>query len=180
MALLAEEIVEEWLNRQGFFTIRGIKLGVHEMDLLALRPSANGVECRHLEVQASVRPISYLTRVPKAVQTATGRAPGSSKTRVEEELRQGVNEWIAKKYDYPEKQRVRSRLAAGPWSRELVVHRVKFPEELAMIEQSGITVHRLADIVADLQARQFLLAGAAGAHLVELITLRAAEILAER
>ena len=33
MALLAEELVEEWLNRQGYFTIRGIKFGVHEIDL---------------------------------------------------------------------------------------------------------------------------------------------------
>jgi len=37
MSLLAEEIVEEWLNRDGYFTIRGIKLGVHEIDLLALK-----------------------------------------------------------------------------------------------------------------------------------------------
>ena len=36
MALLAEEIVEEWLNRNGFFTIRGIKVGVYEIDLLAI------------------------------------------------------------------------------------------------------------------------------------------------
>lgn len=36
MALLAEEIVEEWLNRQGYFTIRGIKMGVQEIDLLAV------------------------------------------------------------------------------------------------------------------------------------------------
>src|SRR5258708_37889487 len=135
------------------------------MDLLALRPTANGVECRHLEVQASVRPISYLTRVPKAVQMATGRAAGSAKTRAEEELRQGISEWIAKKYDHPEKQRVRNRLEIGPWSRELVVHRIKFPEELAMIEQSGITVHRLADVLAALQTTQLLLAGAAVAHL---------------
>lgn len=37
MALLAEEIVEEWLNRLGFFRIRGVKIGVHEIDLLAVR-----------------------------------------------------------------------------------------------------------------------------------------------
>jgi hypothetical protein len=73
MALLAEELVEEWLNRRGYFTIRGVKLGVHEIDLLAIRPSASGLECRHLEVQASVRPVSYITRVPKDVQKATGR-----------------------------------------------------------------------------------------------------------
>jgi len=27
MLQLAEEIVEEWLNRHGYFTIRGIRLG---------------------------------------------------------------------------------------------------------------------------------------------------------
>jgi hypothetical protein len=40
MALLAESLVEEWLNRKGFFTIRGIKHGVAEMDLLAIRHEA--------------------------------------------------------------------------------------------------------------------------------------------
>lgn len=33
MALLAEQLVEEWLNRQGYFTIRCIKIGVH-VDLI--------------------------------------------------------------------------------------------------------------------------------------------------
>jgi len=37
MALLAESLVDEWLNRQGFFTIRGVKHGVGEIDLLAIR-----------------------------------------------------------------------------------------------------------------------------------------------
>ena len=37
MPLLAEEVVQEWLNRQGFFTIRGIKAGNSEIDLLAVR-----------------------------------------------------------------------------------------------------------------------------------------------
>ena len=47
MALLAEEIVEEWLNRQGYFTIRGIKMVVHEIDLLAVKLRPNGkAECR--------------------------------------------------------------------------------------------------------------------------------------
>lgn len=72
MALLAEEIVEEWLNRQGYFTIRGVKVGVHEIDLLAVRPTATGLECRQIEVQASVRPVSYITRVPKVVKKKRG------------------------------------------------------------------------------------------------------------
>ncbi len=59
MALLAEEIVEEWLNRQGYFTIRGIRLGVHEVDLVAVKFLGDSeVTCRHIEVQASMRPVS--------------------------------------------------------------------------------------------------------------------------
>lgn len=80
MALLAEELVEEWLRRQGYFTIRGIKLGVQEIDLLAMRPRAGGFECRHIEVQASVRPVSYLTPLTKGLQKSLGLARGSAKT----------------------------------------------------------------------------------------------------
>ena len=42
MSLLAEVVVEEWLNRRGYFTIRGVKLGNDEIDLLAMRPLSNG------------------------------------------------------------------------------------------------------------------------------------------
>ena len=40
MALLAESLVEEWLNRSRFFAIRGIKHGLAEIDLLAIRHEA--------------------------------------------------------------------------------------------------------------------------------------------
>jgi len=39
MAAFAESLVDEWLNRQGFFTVRGLKYGVDEMDLLGVRPN---------------------------------------------------------------------------------------------------------------------------------------------
>ena len=69
MALLAEEIVEEWLNRQGFFTIRGIKVGVDEIDILALKlDTDNKPVCRHVEVQASINPVSYMTPLAKIIQ----------------------------------------------------------------------------------------------------------------
>lgn len=179
MALLAEEIVEEWLNRQGYFTIRGVKVGVHEMDLIAVRFTAKGLDCRHIEVQASVRPVSYLTPVPKAVQKKTGKAPANAKLREEEELRQGVREWVHKKFDHPKKKRVRERLAPGPWSRELIVHRVRHEIELAMIASEGVTVRHLAEVLADLERRDTVLQGAAGAHLVELVALTAAGIVAD-
>lgn len=171
VALLAEELVEEWLNRQGYFTIRGIKAGVHEMDLLAARTTATGLQCRHLDVQASMRPVSYITRVPLAVQKATGRSATSSKTRPDDELREGVREWIAKKFDHPAKQRIRRLLAPGPWSRELVVHVVRHKHELKLIKQEGITVHQLARVVGELKGNASLLEGAASAHLSDLVAL---------
>lgn len=171
MALLAEEIVEEWLNRQGFFTIRGIKLGVHEIDLLAVKVSEGEVVCRHFEVQASVRPVSYLSKVPKAVQKATGRAPGSAKARSEAELQLGVKEWVQKKYLLDRKERLRQALYPGSWSFELVVHKLRHPEELKHIEARGITVHHLKDIIGDLSSSDLLIESAAGASLADLVLL---------
>jgi len=119
MALLAEEIVEEWLNRQGYFTIRGVKLGGQEMDLLAVRFDEKGTTWRHIEVQASSRPISYVSSLAKEVQRATGRGPAHPGRREEEVLRQGIREWIEKKFDLGEKQRVKRELGGAEWTREL-------------------------------------------------------------
>jgi len=173
MALLAEELVEEWLNRNGYFTIRGVKLGVHEIDLLAIRPGKSGFECRHLEVQASVRPVSYVTRVPRDIQIATGRAASSAKVRTDDELKQGIKEWVAKKFDNPAKSTLRNQLAPGPWSRELVIHQVKWEREVVLVQEAGIIVHRLAGLLAELNSGGPLLEGAAGAHLVDLVSMTA-------
>ena len=83
MALLGEEVVEEWLNRQGYFTIRGIKLGVHEIDLLAVRLIPGGVpSCRHLEAQISTNPVAYISKVPKEIQKQRGIGPDSRQPRL--------------------------------------------------------------------------------------------------
>lgn len=172
MALLAEEIVEEWLNRQGYFTIRGIKLGVQEIDLLALRWDPRGEpDCRHIEVQASMRPVSYISRVPKAEQRL-GRAKNSAK-RSETELVEGVREWVETKFLRPDKRALMSRLWPGQWRSELVVNVVKSEQELALIEQQGIQIHRLPDIVHALAHERFAVASAAGADVVDLILMSA-------
>ena len=171
MALLAEEIVEEWLNRNGYFTIRGIKLGVHEIDLLALAVRGSAIEARHVEVQASINAVSYLCPLPKASQKESGRKPMSMKQRTPLELADGVKEWVNKKYDHDAKKRLRKALFQGEWKYELVIHRVKFPEELDLIEQHGIQIHRLDDIVKSLSEGGTLLRSASGADLLELVML---------
>lgn len=172
MALLAEEIVEEWLNRQGYFTIRGIKLGVNEIDLLAVKPGQHGqAECRHIEVQASMRPVSYISKVPRDVQR-TGKA-ANSVARSAEELIDGVVEWVDKKFRSPKKQALMQALWQGSWSSELVLNAVKSPHEVQLIRNHGIKVLWLKDIVAALTQEQFPVSSAAGADIVDLIQMGA-------
>lgn len=171
MALLAEEIVEEWLNRRGYFTIRGIKLGVHEIDLLALAVRGSSIEARHVEVQASVNAVSYLCPLPKEVQKRTGRKPMSMKKRTSQELEDGVREWVRKKFQLETKQKLRSTLYPGEWKLELVVHRLRFPEELELLKRRGIRVHHLSEIIEELSARDSVIKKAAGSHLLELVML---------
>jgi hypothetical protein len=169
MALLAEEIVEEWLNRDGWFTIRGIKIGVDEIDILAIKPTANGIQCRHLEVHASFNAVSYLTKVPKA-KRQPGQGAGSAKHRSDEELQSFVSEWVRKKYDHPKKVKQRGALFNGKWTREFVVHKFKHPEELDLIRRAGITVHNLSEVIASFKRDDTVVSKAAGADFVELVT----------
>jgi hypothetical protein len=171
MALLAEEIVEEWLNRNGFFTIRGAKTGVEEIDLLAVRPNTTSLECRHVEVQASSNPVSFLTPATRAARKG-GLAGYSQKLRTPEFMRACVDEWLQKKYFSDKKASLRDRLAPGPWKLELVVHRIKHEKELALIRDRDIVVHHLDDIVAQLLAGPHRIPAAAGASLIELVGLR--------
>ena len=168
MALLAEEIVEEWLNRQGYFTIRGIKMGVQEIDLLAIKYLPDGpAECRHIEVQASMRPVSYISSVPKEKQKS-GRAASSAKCS-DDELVQSVSEWVEKKFRRPDKEALMAKLWKGQWSSELVVNVVKSDHELGLIERHKIKIHRLSDIVRSLSTGKFVVGSASGADIVNLI-----------
>ena len=169
MALLAEEIVEEWLNRLGYFTIRGVRSGVDEIDILAIRPSQAGIECRHVEVQASTNPISYIAPTTRAARNA-GERTNSAKRREQAFLEACVDEWLEKKFYSTKKEQIRNRLAPGPWSLELVVHRVRHRGELDCIRGRGIRVHRLADVIAALVGPDNVVGSAAGSALIELVT----------
>lgn len=175
MARLAEELVEEWLNRQGYFTIRGLKMGTAEMDLLAIKPVGPSIECRHLEVQASTNPISYICSLPKPLQKSTGMGPKSAKKRTPEQVVASVDGWIDTKYRGKGKTDVKMSLCASKWSEELVVGVVKFPDELQAIEARGIRILQLANIVRELvnpKAPGFV---ATGADFVNLIFRPTAE-----
>jgi len=173
MSLLGEEVVEEWLNRNGFFTIRGIKVGVHEIHILAIRPLPNGrYECRHIEVQVSINPISYITKVPAAIRKQTGRGPHNAKRRDVAQLTQGVHEWIEAKFNLLSKVQLRNSLCPGSWSRELVVGSIKYEEEIDLLRKAGITIYRLKDVLSGMNEKRTAVKAAAGADLFDLMLLR--------
>lgn len=173
MALLAEELVEEWLNRQGYFTIRGIKIGVHEIDLLAVRFNGEIVECRHIEVQASINPVSYVTGVSKKIQARDGRTSNSAKKRTHEELTECVQEWIEKKFHKDSKEKIRLKLVpSAKWIYELVVNKIKYFEEMEIIQKYGIGVIYLSKIISDLERDKTIIEGASGSDFVDLVLLK--------
>lgn len=168
MALLAEELVEEWLNRQGYFTIRGIKIGVDEIDLLAIQFHPEGrIEYRHIEVQASMRPVSYISKVPKNLQKQ-GRAPNSAK-RSKDELIEGVAEWVEKKFRKKKKTDLIEKICPAKWSSELVINVVKSSDEVDLIRSHGVTILDLSGIVRSLGKEDFIIKSASGADFVDLI-----------
>lgn len=148
-------------------------MGVGEMDILAIRPLPNGGhDCRHLEVTLSINPISYISKVPKEIQKQSHKSPNNAKKRDEAELRQGVAEWIASKFDDKGKAELRQRLCPGNWSRELVLNVVKHQEEIALFKEAGIEVRFLTWMLSEMGRRDNVIQAAAGADLFNLVQLR--------
>ena len=174
MALLAEELVEEWLRRQGFFTIRGAKLGVHEMDLLAVQMTATGIVCRHIEVQASINPQNYISHLTKDIQTRDGKKASSRISRTEETLLSCVKAWVEKKFHSSKKRALLATLvptsfSLASWTQELVINKYKFQREIDLIGEQGVRICLLSEIISELQRSKMLLESAAGGDFVNLI-----------
>lgn len=178
MSLMAEQIVEEWLNRRGFFTIRGARVGTGEIDLLAIRPRETGMECWHYEVQGSLRPVSYICPA-QAAHRKKGISPFNAKRRQNEDMQVAVDEWVKKKFHDERKRTTRLSLCKGSWQFGLVVGNVKFPDEIQAIEKAGVTIIQLANIIPALEPRksmkagsEFVLDAAGGNDLIELVWAR--------
>ena len=139
MALLDEQLVEEWLNRQNFFTMRGIKLGVDEIDLLAVRPNPEGFECWHVEVQISYRPNGYIG------------GDSNARKRNSKELRAGVEQWVTKKFTSPKKVKRRNEILPNAKWRYFLVHAVlKDEAELAIMKELGVELINYRKVLEDL------------------------------
>lgn len=141
MALLDEQIVEEWLNSEGYFTIRGLKHGVNEIDLLAIKTANEELECLHVEAQISFNPVGY----------ACGNS--SARRRTDEELRDGVNAYYSKKFTHANKVQKRNEVMPNADWQYVFVHAVvREPRELEYLRELGVRVIPYRSILNDLLA----------------------------
>ena len=125
-----------------------------------------------------MRPVSFISRVPKESQK-NGRAANSAK-RSQEELEKGVKEWVEKKFRRSDKIALMKKLWNAKWSSELVLNNVKSEEEVNLIKNQGINIIRLKDIIAELSKSKFSVFSAAGSDFVDLIQCGADSLKQEK
>jgi len=169
MALLAESLVEEWLNRDGYFTIRGVKHGLGEMDLLAVRSQPDGVVGRHVEVTVSFRFIGYIAR---ELVGDSGRRGSYVRKRTPEQVQICARAYVDAKFRAPDKKQLRARLWPGvSWTFHLVHGVVRYSDELEVFAREGVTCHPFHQLLSDLSRRDGRsFSGSAGGDLAEIIS----------
>ena len=100
---------------------------------------------------------------------ATSRL-GNAKKQTDEDLKRAVDAWIGKKFN-EQAMALKQRLCPGDWTKELVIGDIKHEDEITMLENAGIIVHRLADILVKMETppEQAVVKTAAGADLFNLM-----------
>ena len=140
MALFDEQLVEEWLNRDRFFTIRGVKSGVDEIDLLAIRKTEDAFECWHIEVQVSYRPIGYVG------------GDTNARKRTSDEVKAGVEQWVEKKFTSEKKVARRNEILPDVRWKYVFVHGVlRDQSELEIMRSLGIETLPYREVLAALR-----------------------------
>ena len=173
MALLAESLVEEWLNRRGFFTIRGIKHGIAEIDLLAIRHEAEtSVTGWHVEVQVSFRPVGYIAKLTDDMVQALNRVRTNASARTPEQIETCARAWVQSKFKAGAKAKARGGLWPHvQWQYHLVHAKVRERRELEVFQKEGVTCHSFRQLLADLSRRKdHSFSGSAGGDLAEIVS----------
>jgi hypothetical protein len=173
MALLAESLVEEWLNREGFFTIRGIKHGLAEIDLLAIRHEAEtSVIGWHVEVQVSFRPVTYIAKLTPDMARALNRVRTHASARTPDQIETCARDWVRSKFKADAKAKARERLWPHvQWQYHLVHAVVREHRELEVFQQEGVTCHAFRDLLEKLSRRSdHHFSGSAGGDLAEIVS----------
>jgi hypothetical protein len=138
--------------------MRGIKSGNDEIDLLAIRPKPEGLECWHVEVQISYRPVGYIG------------GDTNARKRTKKELRKGVEQWVAKKFTSPKKVKRRNEILSDARWRKFLVHAVlKDEAELTIMEELGVELIPYKRVLDDLRSEKKSKSSSAASGIVEML-----------
>lgn len=158
MALLDEQLVEEWLNRNGYFTMRGIKVGVDEIDLLALKYIDGVADYKHVEVQVSYKPIGYIG------------GDTNARKRTAEEIKAGVAQWVEKKFTSNKKIEKRNAIApSASWDYTLVHGVLRDETELEYMRELGVNTVPYKEVLSFLQTDKTNQSSSAASNIVEML-----------
>ena len=158
MALLDEQLVEEWLNRNHFFTMRGIKCGVDEIDLLAIKHVEDRIDFLHAEVQVSFRPIGYVG------------GDTNARKRTEAEIRSGVEQWVEKKFTSQVKSKKRNSIIPNAKWRYLFVHGVlRDQRELEYMQELGVELMSYKEILKYLRDNKTHQSSSVASNITDII-----------
>jgi hypothetical protein len=153
MSLIAETIVEEYFNYHGYFTIRGVKKGYNEIDLLAIRvKNKNKIETIHAEVQVSEKPVKYISNLTDDIRKKlNAKSNSSARNRNEDELRICCEKWVEKKFKNKLKQDLRNKLFPNQkWKYYLIHGKVRDERELEFIREFSVETKDIRDLIFEM------------------------------
>jgi len=137
---LIEHIVGSWFNAKGYFVIQNLKVGVYEVDLLAVKLNNQKVEdAIHVEIQCSSNPIGYIG------------GTSSAKKRSSKEVEAGVQAYIDKKFEYPKTKAVIQSLLGDSYRKMFICGKLKDEATLDYFSKHGIEVLRVWQLFDDLK-----------------------------
>ena len=139
MSDLIADVVGEWLCLKGYFIIRGLKVGLNEIDVLAIKPRDGRIaEAAHYEISISTTPISYL-------------GARSAKRQSEAEIRKSVARFVAKKYTNVNTVKLIERLVGKQYGRFFVTGNRKHEMEIVALKEHEVKVIPVTQVLAELR-----------------------------
>lgn len=139
MSDLIADVVGEWLCLKGYFIIRGLKVGLNEVDVLAIKPRDGKItEAAHYEISIGVNPVGYL-------------GEPSARRQTEAEVRGSVARFVVKKYTNANTVKLIERLVGKKCARYFVTGNRKHEMEIIALREHGIKVIPVTQVLTELR-----------------------------
>ena len=141
---IIENIVNSWLNSKSYFTIQNLKLGVKEIDILAIKlgDDLKAKEAIHVEVSCSSHPVGYMG------------GSSSAKKRTSKEIEVGVKEYIEKKFNHKRIKPVVEKLIGKNYKKWFICGVMRDETTIDYFKKNGIEVFRIWDIFKEIKENQ--------------------------